>query len=217
LYFPSDGDDSHPRAQRDPARFTRPILKEADMPDEHAISRRQLGAMVAGLALAPLAPGAAHAAAPAPAPGLDYVFDLDVQVGPAQELGEYGGGRRRVIPITGGALRGPGLNGVVLPGGADWQTLRPDGLTLLQARYTIRMDEGSVIGVINTGVRRAAPAIARRLAAGEIVDPALYYFRATPVFEVGVGGPWQWLAESLFVSAGERLPELVRLKVYKVG
>ena len=91
------------------------------MPNEHSISRRQLGAMVAGLALGPLAQRAAHAAAPAPAPGLEYVFDLDVQVGPAQELGEYGGGRRRVIPITGGALRGPGLNGVVLPGGADWQ------------------------------------------------------------------------------------------------
>ena len=105
--------------------------------------------------------------------------------------------------------------GEVLTGGADWQTIRDDGVTLLQARYTIRMDDGATIGVINTGVRRAAPEVVARLTAGEVVDPSLYYFRATPVFEVG-SGPYRWLTESVFVSLGERLPDLVRLKVYRL-
>jgi hypothetical protein len=151
---------------------------------------------------------------PAPPP-LVFSFNLDVQVGPAEELGDVGG-RRRVVPITGGRLYGDAAEGVVLPGGADWQTIRADGVTLLQARYTVRMTDGQVVGIVNTGVRRAAPDVVRRLTAGERVDPSLYYFRATPVFEVGPG-PHQWLTESIFVSVGERLPDLVRLKVYRVG
>jgi hypothetical protein len=154
-------------------------------------------------------------AASAAGPATTHVFDLDVEVGPAQELGDVGGGRRRVIPITGGRLSGPGVGGVILPGGADWQTIRPDGVTLLQARYTIRFDDGQTAGVINTGVRRAAPDVVRRLTAGEVVDPALYYFRATPVFEVGPG-PHGWLTESVFLSLGERLPDRVRLKIFRV-
>jgi len=200
------------------------------MNDQGPMNRRQAGALLAGLALAPVAARTAAAAQPVvaaastgpaatqqgAAPALDWVFDLDVKVGPAQELGEANGGRRRVIPITGGGLKGPGMSGEVLEGGADWQTLRADGVTLLQARYTVRMTDGAVIGIINTGVRRASPEVARRLAAGELVDPAQYYFRASPAFEVGPG-PWGWLTETLFVSVGQRLPDLVRLKVYRVG
>ena len=139
-----------------------------------------------------------------------------MQVGPAQDIGEFGGGRRRVIPILGGEVSGPRLNGVVLPGGADWQTLRPDGVTLLQARYTLRAQDGTVIGVVNTGVRTASPEVAQRLASGDAVNPSLYYFRASPVFEVGPG-PHAWLIRRLFVCAGERLPDAVRLTVYEVG
>lgn len=193
------------------------------MPEQDPISRRQLGQAVAGLTLgsllAPTRQARAQQAEARPAvqpPALDFVFDLDVKVAPAQELGEAGGGRRRVIPITGGTVKGPRMSGVVLAGGADWQTIRADGTTLLQARYTIQAADGQVIGVINTGVRRASPEVVKRMTAGEIVDPSLYYFRASPVFEVGPG-PHQWLTENLFVSVGERLPDLVRLKVYKVG
>lgn len=173
--------------------------------------RRDLAALVAAAGVA----GQARAQVAAAPPALTFCFNLDVQVAPAQELGDVGG-RRRVIPITGGRLYGPDAEGVVLPGGADWQTIRADGVTLLQARYTVRMADGQVIGIINTGVRRASADVVRRLTAGEVVDPSLYYFRATPVFEVGPG-PHGWLTESIFVSVGERLPDLVRLKVYRVG
>ena len=169
-------------------------------------------------ALAPAFAAAPAHAAPAPlaAPALVHRFALRVRVGPAQELGDFGGGRRRVIPILGGEAAGPGLTGTVLPGGADWQTLGADGVTLLQARYTLRAADGAVIGIVNTGVRRASPDVARRLTAGEVVDPALYYFRTTPVFEVGPG-PHRWLVENVFVGVGERLPDLVRIRVFQLG
>jgi hypothetical protein len=175
------------------------------------LNRRGFAGVVAAAVSAP-----AMAEARDEGPALVHVFDLDVRVAPAQELGEVGGGRRRVIPIVGGGLSGAGLKGEVLPGGADWQTIRPDGVTLLQARYTIRMSDGATLGVINTGVRRAAPDVVRRLTAGEDVDPALYYFRATPIFEVGPG-PYQWLTENVFISTGARHPDRVALKVFKVA
>lgn len=180
--------------------------------DPKSPSRRSIG----GLALLAAVAAAAPVRAAEDAPALTHRFDLLIRVGAAQELGQVGGGRRRVIPILGGELLGGGLKGEILPGGADWQTLRPDGVTLLQAKYTVRMDDGQVVGITNTGVRRAAPEVAQRMAAGERVDPSLYYFRASPVFEAGPGR-FGWLTENLFVSAGERLPDLVRLKVYQVG
>jgi Protein of unknown function (DUF3237) len=149
------------------------------------------------------------------APELIHVFDLSISVGAAQELGECGGGRRRVIPILGGTITGPRLKGRVIPGGADWQTLRADGVTLLQARYTVQVEDGPIVGIINTGVRTAAPEIVARLTAGEPVDPHLYYFRTAPVFETGPG-PYQWLTEHVFVCAGERTPDAVRLAVYQL-
>jgi hypothetical protein len=176
------------------------------------MSRRSLG-----LGAAVAAVGAtAQAKTASTAPELTPVFDLSVEVAAPQELGDVGGGRRRVIPITGGRLVGPGLSGEILPGGADWQTIRPDGVTLLQARYTIRMADGAIIGIINTGVRRADPEIVRRLTAGEDVDPSSYYFRATPVFEAGPG-PYLWLTESVFICSGARRPNRVELSVFKVG
>ena len=44
------------------------------------------------------------------------------------------------IDILGGTVRGPKLNGRILPGGADWQIVRSDGAADIQARYTIESD-----------------------------------------------------------------------------
>lgn len=62
-------------------------------------------------------------------PGLDFVFEARVAVGPPQDLGDVGKGGRRIVPITGGEFSGPQMRGEVLPGGADWQVLRSDGPT----------------------------------------------------------------------------------------
>ena len=146
---------------------------------------------------------------------LTRVFELCAQVGAVQDLGEFRGGRRRVIPILGGELRGSGLEGQVLPGGADWQTMQPDGVTHLTARYTVKMSDGAILGIVNSGVRRAASEIAKQLSAGVDVDPALYYFVTQPMFEIGPG-PYHWLTQQVFVARGTRHPECVVLQVYSV-
>jgi hypothetical protein len=146
-------------------------------------------------------------------PALTEMFEARVRVAPAQELGEIGGGRRRIIPILGGTVSGERLTGEVLPGGADWQTIFPDGRTEVLARYTLRAADGALIGVVNRGLRRGPPEVIARLTAGEVVDPFAYYFRTSPTFEVAAG-PHDWLLNFVFVGVGVREPDCVRLRVF---
>jgi hypothetical protein len=150
------------------------------------------------------------------APSLSHVCDLNVSVGPIRDLGVMPRGRRRCVPILGGRVEGPRLAGEVLPGGADWQIGRADGILELVARYAILTASGVEIAVTNRGLRRAPPEVMERLARGEPVDPALVYFRTVPTFEAPAGA-YDWLNRSLFVASAARLPDTVRLSVFEVG
>jgi hypothetical protein len=148
-------------------------------------------------------------------PQLSHVCTIDVDVGPMHDLGSMPRGRRRVVAILGGIVLGDRLRGQILPGGADWQYLRNDGVVELVARYLIRSADGTDIAVTNRGFRHAAPELMERLSKGEPVDPALIYFRTAPMFEAPEG-PFEWLNRSLFIAAGARHPDKVRLRVFEV-
>jgi hypothetical protein len=148
-------------------------------------------------------------------PELRHAFDIEAEVGPMRDLGAMPLGRRRIVPILGGLVKGPRLQGEVLPGGADWQTVRGDGIVELVARYAIRTRDGVEIAVVNRGLRRAAPEAMARLARGEAVDPALVYCRTTPRFQAPAG-PCEWLNASVFLGSATRLPDKVQIAVYEV-
>ena len=78
-------------------------------------------------------------------PQLQFVFAAHVKVDAPLDLGDVGKGGRRIVPIAGGEFSGPQLRGTVLPGGADWQVLRDDGVAELEARYTLRTDDAALI------------------------------------------------------------------------
>ncbi len=148
------------------------------------------------------------------APRLEFVFEARVAIALAIEMGETPRGRRRMIPITGGAVEGPNFKGEVLPGGADWQIIRPDGVAELTAQYVIRAD-GANIAVINRALRHAPPEVNARLLANEKVDPALVYFRGSPTF-AGASPKHDWLNKSIFVCTGERWPDGVKINFFRV-
>ncbi|HVL56496.1 MAG TPA: DUF3237 domain-containing protein [Burkholderiaceae bacterium] len=148
-------------------------------------------------------------------PKLEHVADLEVFVDAPIEVGATDGGLRRLIAITGGTVAGPKLRGRVLPGGADFQIVRPDSVAVLDARYVIELDDGTRAFVSNRALRRATPELTAKLMRGEPVDPALVYFRCVPEFEVPPGR-WRWLAESVFVGTGARRPDRVELSIYRM-
>lgn len=132
-------------------------------------------------------------------PGATFAFEARVQVGAPMDLGQVPAGRRRIVPILDGTVEGPEIKGRVLPGGADWQIVREDGFTELDARYTIETSEGQLIYVQNRGIR----------------DPSLVYFRSVPWFETSAPG-LQWLTRSIFVGSGERYPSEVVIRFWRV-
>jgi hypothetical protein len=156
-----------------------------------------------------------NAATPA-APPLTFAFELRVTVGDPQVIGNVTHGLRRIVAITGGTMRGPLLNGIIEPNsGADWQLIQPDGFSELDTRYTLRTDKGETVYVQNVGVRHAPPEVMSRLNAGEVVDPKLVYFRTVPKFETS-SPDLQWLVRNVFVGVGERSPNEVVVRFYRV-
>ena len=121
-----------------------------------------------------------------------------------------------MIGIASGEIVGPNLKGKVLPVGADYQMLRTDGVTELDARYVIQMEQGELIYVINLGLRHGPPEAMERLKRGEPVDPALIYFRSVPRFETAAPA-YQWLTRHIFVGSGARFPDHVELAIFQVS
>jgi hypothetical protein len=144
-----------------------------------------------------------------------YVFTITARIGGVTSAGDIGIGVRRIIPITGGEVKGRDVNGKVLPFGADFQIIRPNELIELEAKYAIETDDGAVIYVENKGIRFGPVELLRRLNRGEAVDPGLIYFRTVPKFETGAE-KYRWLMESLFVGSAARHTDRVVLDVHRV-
>jgi len=150
-------------------------------------------------------------------PTIEFAFEARVQVADPTVVGRLPSGQtRRIIDILGGTVDGPEIKGKVVPGGADWQLIRnSDGFTDIDARYTIETDDGHLIYVSNAGIRHAAPEVMEKLNAGQEVDQSLIYFRAIPKFETDAPG-LGWLMTHVFVATGERYPNGVIIRFWKV-
>jgi len=140
----------------------------------------------------------------APKPRLELISHAVVRVAPPEIVGRTPAGERRVVRILQGRLEGR-LNGEVLPGGADYQLITPDGVSYLDARYVIRAGNGALILVRNSAVRHGV--------IGN--DPSQYYFRGTPRFETG-DEQHSWLNKIIAVCSGARTPDEVILDYYEV-
>jgi hypothetical protein len=145
----------------------------------------------------------------------EFAFELRVKVDAITELGQTVKGLRRVIPIMGGTFEGPSIRGDVVPGGYDWQIGRSDGVTELEARYVLRTHDGTLITIVNHGLRHGSPQVMQRLARGETVDPSEYYFRSIPIFETA-DAQYEWLTKSVFIATGSRQANQVIIQVFRL-
>lgn len=136
------------------------------------------------------------------------LLELTLAVGAPIEVAD-----RRCIPITGGTVRGL-YEGTVLPGGADWQRIAPDGSIEIDARYVLALGEGRV-EIRSTGLRSGPPEVLAQLARGERVDPALYYFRTAIRFAT-TAPALAHLGRIIAVARGERGPDGVRIIIHEV-
>jgi hypothetical protein len=138
-----------------------------------------------------LAPALMHAqAAPADkmdTPQLELVFEETVTVGGSVPVGTTPYGQRSIVPITGGTVAGPRINGTVMPGGWDWQ-LSAGGCNRLKADYMLKTDDGAIINVLNQAT----------MCDGK--DSATTIIMTAPVFEAPLGR-YEWLNGGVYVGA----------------
>lgn len=151
-----------------------------------------------------------------PDPILEHVCDLEVELDPIREMGAGRAGQRRIIPIVGGRVDGPKLQGKLLNLGADWQTIFDDGLAELDTRYAMETHDGAIIEIVNYGFRHGPKDVLDAVARGEDVAPDAYYMRTHARLETG-DTRYAWVNRTLFVGVGARLKSAVRVRLYAIG
>lgn len=123
---------------------------------------------------------------------LQLAWEAVVLVGAREDLGPGPNGQRFIVPIHGGRFAGgpalAGFEGTILPGGADRQTLRPDGVKELSAVYEMCTDDGAIIGIDNQ-VIVDADRVSRRYAISRIKTSA------------PSGGRWDILNRRFFLGS----------------
>jgi hypothetical protein len=123
-------------------------------------------------------------------PKIEFVFEERVTLAPPVVLGQTALGHRQYIPITGGTIAGPKLNGHVIPGGWDFQLRYQGGCGTLTADYFLEADDGTVIHILNESFNCGLP--------GQSGERS--FFR--PKFEAPEG-PHGWLTRGSFIATLE--------------
>lgn len=142
----------------------------------------------------------------------EFLFELTATLNTDRhQIGDGGRGTRGIIEVTGGSFEGPHLRGEVLPFGADFLTVRSDGVAELDVRIILRTDDGAEIYMTYLGLSHTQ-SLGPYGAPGE----GERYFRTTPRFETGAE-QYQWLNQILAVGVGQPSePGMVRYLVYAI-
>jgi hypothetical protein len=103
----------------------------------------------------------------------------------------------------------------VLPGGADWLLVRPDGVGELDVRVTLQTDDGALIYVTYRGYLTRILELFPRWAQGEQIPDDEYYFMITPYFETSAA-QYAWLQQVVAIGRGSLIQGGVSYQVFAV-
>ena len=162
----------------------------------HNIGLGALATFAAGDAVAATQQPAAASSIPAPLK-FEFLMDVIFDVAAPQAVGS-----RRIVPVTGGTFEGPKLKGTALGGGADWIQVRPDGVSELSVRATLKTDDDQLISMSYRGLLFTPKG-------GE------QYWRTTPIFETGAA-KYDWLTKIIAVGVGKPVPGKAAYSVYQI-
>ena len=145
-----------------------------------------------------------------------HIFTINLSVRSIIDLGQTPMGGRKIAQVSGGEFTGDRMKGTVVqaPGG-DWLLMRPDQVLTLDVRLTLLTDDGEYIYMSYRGLRHGPKEVMDKLNKGEAVDPALYYFRMTPIFETS-STQYAWLNRIIGIGTGRRKSTGPIYEVYEV-
>lgn len=133
---------------------------------------------------------------------VEFLFHMAATLAPPAVVPSGPQGTRVIVPITGGTVAGPRINGTVEALGADWLTMRADGTAQLDVRALIRTDDGAVIHTSYKGIM-APHGDGRRIT-------------TAPLFETGHEN-YVWLNSIQAIAIGTPGDGIVTYDVYRIA
>jgi hypothetical protein len=150
----------------------------------------------------------------------ELVMQINVKLGPLEDMGPGADGHRINYPIIGGTFVGKDMRGIVVPGGADLAVDRNDGVTMIDALYRLKTDDGQVIIIHNAGIWRLNESGLAKQAKGVALEDMLdsdAYCRTVPSFKTQPG-KYAWLSDYIFLGSIDYLSEEeVLIGVYRTN
>jgi hypothetical protein len=143
------------------------------------------------------------------------LLTVEAALGPIVSVGKTPRGHVRMVTILSGTFAGPDARGRIVPGGADWQELRSDGVLEIRAHYLLETDDSELIEVKSEGVRSASAEVLARISRGETVSSNEYYFR-TAIRLATASARLARYNDLLAVARGERRASSVVISVFEV-
>lgn len=116
-------------------------------------------------------------------------------------IGPVAEGLRLNIYVTGGEAFGPKIKGRVLPVGADWLTIRTDGVGVINVRATFETDDGALIYAYYTGLADMGPDGYKAFLEGA-PPPESINLRIRPNFQTA-HPEYQWVNRAFCVGIGK--------------
>jgi len=131
--------------------------------------------------------------------GAEEILKINVICSKPLEVGKDSRGTLKVIPIEGGHFEGV-INGIVVSGGADWNTEWSEGAHVF-AKYLLKTDDGQYIAIENEGII--------------LNDKSTV--KTTPRFRTEGSGKYGWLNYGVYAgSLKGKSAEEVEIIIYKM-
>lgn len=163
--------------------------------EKSGMDRRTFTKLGVGAAAALGAASLARAQSPASELESEFLMELLLDV-----AGQIDTGHTRIAPVTGGTFSGPGLNGTVLSGGADWIS-QVSGHSALDVRITLETDDGAHIYMTYRGIVHNG-------------ENGLYW-RVTPLFST-TSEEYDWVNHIICVGKSKQVEGKVAYDIFRI-
>ena len=145
---------------------------------------------------------------------LEHLLDYTAEVAAPINVGNGPLGGRIVANVTGGEFKGPKLSGAVLPSGADWALVGPDGNGRLDVRLVFRTNNGAHIYVTYRARMEMNDALKQVLFEGKgETDFGDNYWISQIQFETG-DERYAWLNNLMAAGEGKLAPGVASYRVF---
>jgi hypothetical protein len=88
---------------------------------------------------------------------MDHIMSYNATLSAPEIIGEVPEGIRVNFYVTGGEITGPKVFGKLRPVGADWLTLRRDGVAVLDVKATAETNDGALLYITYAGIIDLGP------------------------------------------------------------